>query len=138
MGDITVSTSQVGVVYPALAEIYNVKVAVDVTAGQALYQRTDGAYGLADANAAGAQQFRGVALETAKAGGTVSMLKRGILAGYTLGTYDDVVYLSDTAGAFSDTVGTLEVLCGRVTSINDPAKTEVLYVEADWLRQWEA
>ena len=64
------------------------------------------------------------------------MLKRGILAGYTLATYEDEVYLSDTPGAFDTTPGTLLVKCGRVISLADPALTEVLYVEADWLREW--
>ena len=64
------------------------------------------------------------------------MLKRGILAGYTLATYDDEVYLSDTAGAFSTVPGTLLVKCGRVMSLADPALTEVLYIEADWLCEW--
>jgi len=124
------------VVYPLQSERYNVQLAEDVTAGQALYQLAAGTYGLADADAAGKQQFRGVALKSRKAGQTVSMLKQGVLEGYTLATYDDEVYLSDTAGAFSTTIGTMVVKCGRVISINDPALTEVLYVEADWLREW--
>jgi len=136
MGDITVTAAQVAVVFPEQAEIYNVKLAEAATKGQALYQTVSGTYGLADANAAGKQQFRGVALEAGEAGACISMLKQGILAGYTLGTYEDEVYLSDTAGAFSTTMGTLLVKCGRVMSLADPALTEVLYVEADWLREW--
>lgn len=136
MSDITVTAAKVAVVFPEEAEIYNVKMYAAVTAGQALYQRTDGTYDLANANAAGKQQFRGVALEGANAGEGISMLKRGILAGYTLATYDDEVYLSDTSGAFSTTMGTLLVKCGRVMGLADPSLTEVLYVEADWLREW--
>jgi hypothetical protein len=136
MTAITVTAAKVAVVFPKDAEIYNVVLAEAVTAGQALYQTTSGTYGIADANAAGKQQFRGVALEAANAGEGISMLKRGILAGYTLGTYDDEVYLSDTAGAFDTAEGTLSVKCGRVMGLADPDLTEVLYVEADWLREW--
>ena len=136
MGDISVTAAKVAVVFPEQMEAYNVKMAVAVTKGQALYQLVDGTYGLADANAAGRQQFRGIALEAANAGEGVTMLKRGILAGYTLATYEDEVYLSDTAGALSTTMGTLLVKCGRVMSLADPDLTEVLYVNADWLREW--
>ncbi|HUW09588.1 MAG TPA: hypothetical protein VM537_07635 [Anaerolineae bacterium] len=134
--EIVVTAAQVAVVFPEQAEIYNVKLAEAVTKGVALYQTTSGTYGIADANAAGKEQFRGVALEAANAGEGISMLKRGILAGYTLATYDDEVYLSDTAGAFSTVPGTLLVKCGRVMSLADPALTEVLYIEADWLCEW--
>jgi len=137
MSDIALTAAKVAVVYPEQAEIYNVKSAVAITVGQALYQLTDGTYGLADADTSGRQQFRGVALEaTTAAGGVISMLKRGILAGYTLGTYDDEIYLSDTAGAFSTAIGTLTVKCGRVMSLPDSDLTEVAYIEADWLREW--
>lgn len=136
MADITVTAAKVAVVFPEEAEIYNVVAAVALTKGQALYQTTSGTYGLADANAAGKQQFRGVALEACNAGEGISMLKRGILAGYTLATYDDEVYLSDTEGAFSTTIGTLLVKCGRVMGLADPDLTEVLYINADWLCEW--
>lgn len=136
MADIVVTAAKVAVVFPEEAEIYNVILAAAVTKGQALYQTTSGTYGLAQADTAAQQQFRGVALEAANAGEGISMLKRGILAGYTLATYEDEVYLSDTAGAFSTTPGTLLVKCGRVMGLADPDKTEVLYVEADWLREW--
>ena len=136
MGDIVVSAAQVAPVFPSQIEVYSVILAEAVTKGQALYQTTSGTYGKADANAAGKQQFRGVALEAGNAGESISMLKQGIIAGYTLATYDDEVYLSDTAGALSTTPGTLLVKCGRVMGLADPDKTEVLYVEAAWLREW--
>ena len=137
MADIAVVAASVGVVFPASAEIYNVIAAEAITAGQALYLNASGTYGLADANGGiETQGFRGVALEDASAGEALSMLKKGILAGYTLGTYNDEVYLSDTAGAFDTTIGTVVVKCGRVMSLADRSLTEVLYVEADWLREW--
>ncbi|MDY7078017.1 MAG: hypothetical protein SXV54_13965 [Chloroflexota bacterium] len=136
MAEITVTAAKVAVVFPEQAEIYNVIAAEALTKGLALYQTTSGTYGIADADAAGKQQFRGVALEAANAGEAVSMLKRGILAGYTLATYEDEVYLSDEAGAFDTAPGTLLVKCGRVVSLPDPDLTEALYIEADWLREW--
>lgn len=137
MADITVDAGHVAPVGAAhMSERFNVKLAEDVEAGEALYQTTSGTYGLAAAGTAAKQQFRGVALKTRKAGQTVSMLKKGILEGYTLATYDDEVYLSDTAGAFSTTIGTMVVKCGRVIASNDNDLTECLYVEADWLREW--
>ena len=136
MADIVVTAAKVAVVFPEQAEIYNVVLAEAVTEGQALYQTVSGTYGIADADVLAKRQWRGVALEAANAGEGISMLKRGILAGYTLATYDDEVYLSDTAGAFDTTPGTLLVKCGRVMSLADPGLSEVLYVEADWLREW--
>ena len=136
MADITVTAAQVAVVFPEQAEIYNVVAAEAITKGLALYQTTSGTYGIAQADTLAKRQFRGVALEAVNAGEGLSMLKRGILAGYTLATYDDEVYLSDTAGAFDTTAGTLLVKCGRVMSLADPDLTEVLYVDADWLREW--
>jgi hypothetical protein len=136
MADIVVTAANVAVVNPQNAEVLNGIAAEALTQGQALYMTTSGTYGKADANAAGKQQFRGVALEKVHSGGAFSFLKKGILAGYTLATYDDEVYLSDTAGAFSTTPGTLLVKCGRVMPLSDPDKTEVLYIEADWLREW--
>jgi len=137
MSDITVTAAKVALVYPEQSECYNVTLAEDATKGQALYQTTSGTYGLADCDAAGKQQFRGVALETAKAGEAISMLKRGVLAGYTLPTYEDNIYLSSTAGAFSDAPIAMIILCGRVIALNDPDLTELLYIEADWVREWD-
>jgi hypothetical protein len=136
MTDIVVTAAKVAVVFPESAEIYNVKLAEAVTQGQALYQTTSGTFGLAQADTLAKRQFRGVALEAANAGEGISMLKQGVLSGYTLATYEDEVYLSDTAGAFDTTPGTLLVKCGRVTALPDQALTEVLYVDADWLREW--
>jgi len=134
MGNITVNADRVARVYPENDECYNVVLYETVTEGQALYQTTAGTFGLADASEVTMRQFRGVALEAGNAGDTISMLKQGVLAGYVLGTYEDVVYLSDTAGAFSTVIGTLPVRVGRVTALTDRPLTEVLYVRADWIK----
>jgi len=136
MTAITVTAAKVAVVFPEEAEIYNVVAAEALTKGEALYQTTSGTYGVAQADDLDKLQFRGVALEAVSKGEGLSMLKRGILAGYTLATYEDEVYLSDTAGVFDTAPGTQLVKCGRVMSLADPSLTEVLYVNADWLHEW--
>lgn len=134
MGNITVNADRVARVYPENDECYNVVLACTVTEGQALYQTTSGTFGLAQADELTERQFRGIALEAGNAGDTISMLKQGMLAGYVLATYEDVVYLSDTPGALSTVIGTLPVRCGRVTALTDRSREEVLYVRADWIR----
>ena len=138
MADIVVTAAQVGVVNPAECEIHDFIAAAAITAGQAVYLTSSGTVNLADANAAGLQQFRGIALKSVGAGQPVSVLKRGRVYGFTISglAYDAAVYLSDTAGALADAVGTMTVNCGRVTALTDPGKTKVLYIEADWLRTW--
>ena len=136
MADVTVTAGQVAVVYPLKAEIFNGIATESVTAGQALYMTSAGKYGVADANASGKQQVRGIALNAAGAGQAVSVLRRGHVAGFTLGTYDSLVYLSDTAGALADAAGTMSVKVGRVDAISDTALTKVLFVDVNLLTVW--
>lgn len=136
---ITVTAAQVAVANPERAEIYTAILTQAVTKGLALYTvAATGKYDIADANDAGKQQFRGVALEAGGADQAVSFLKKGMLYGYDLSglNYDALVYLSDTAGAFDTAAGTLSVLCGRVVPLSDRDRTKVLYIDADWLRTW--
>lgn len=138
MADLTVTATQVAAVYPAQARIRSVLLAETVTAGQAAYQLATGAFGVADANAAGKQQFRGIFLEGGGAGQAVSLLEQGEVYGFGLSgpDCDALAYLSDTAGALADGTGTMTVIAGRVVAIPDKALTKVLYVRADWLRNW--
>jgi hypothetical protein len=139
MADIALTAAQIALIYPQWAEVYDVVVTEAVTAGQAIYQLTTGKFGVADANAAGKQQFRGIALKAAGANGAVTLLKRGHCYGFTVsGLNADVpLYLSDTAGALADAAGTLSVICGRVVAMpNLPTLTKVVYIDADWLRIW--
>lgn len=138
MADITVSADQVSIVDPAQAEIHDQIAAESLTRGAALYITSAGKAGLADANAAGKQQFRGISLGKGGAGQGVSLLKRGKVAGFDLSSlaYDAPVYLSDTAGRLADTPGTLSVIVGRVVAQTDSDRTKVLYIDADWLRTW--
>lgn len=137
MALINFTESLVARCYPAdLDEAYNVYLLASGTlAGHALYQDpTTGAYGLAQATASGVGGFRGVALETNVASGVISMLRRGIMAGYDLSgmNYDDRIYLSDTAGRFADTAGTITITVGRVVGMSDPGKTKVAYFDAEY------
>jgi hypothetical protein len=138
MADITVTAAQVALCFPDKSERVDIIAVEAITAGQAVYQDTNGKAGVADANAAGKQQFRGIALSSAGAGQAVSVLVRGHVYGFTVSGMngDALAYLSDTAGALSTTVGTMTVNCGRVTCLTDGNLTKVLYICADWLRTW--
>lgn len=138
MADITVTAAQVAVTHPHNAEIYDFIATEAITAGQAVYQLTTGKVGVADANAAGKQQFRGIALKSVGAGQAVSVLKRGFVTGFGISglNRDAAVYLSDTAGSLADAAGTMSVICGRVFSLSDSDLSKVLYINADWLRAW--
>lgn len=137
MAVVALTTTQIAPVYPQNAEIYDGVAAEAIVAGEALYLSATG-FGVADANAAGKQQFRGIALNSAGAGQAVSVLKRGHVYGYTVAglTADDPLYLSDTAGDLDTANGTLTVNTGRVVLLPDSSLTKVVYIDADWLRIW--
>lgn len=136
MSDITIGTNGISIVHSNMAEIYDFKAVEAITAGQPVYETTAGKAGVADANGAGKQQFRGIALKDAAAGEIVPVLKRGFLSGYDLSgvAYNAALYLSDTAGSIADAAGTMTVNVGRVFQLTN--LTKILYVEADWLRAW--
>jgi len=137
MSDIAFTEALIGRVFPAdLDEAYNVVLASgSMTAGHAVFQvPADGAYVLTDASHADRSGFRGILLETTVASGVVSMLKRGVLFGYTVTAmnYDDPIYLSNTPGLLSTTAGDNSVIVGRIVSVTDPAKTKVVYIDAEY------
>lgn len=138
MTDIAVTAAKVAAVFPEKAEIFTFVAGETITAGQAVYVvAASGKVGLADANAAGKQQLRGIALNGGAAGQAINVLKRGHVYGFTLaGDYDSAAYLSDTAGALADAAGTMSVLAGRVVGLSDNDVTKVLHVDVDWLRAW--
>lgn len=138
MSDLTVTAAQVGAVFPQKADIHDFIAAETITAGQAVFVDSNGKVQLADANASGEQQFRGIALNGGGAGQAISVLKRGHIYGFTITGlgYDAMVYLSNTPGALADAAGGTSVIAGRVTSLPDNSLTKVLWVEADWLRAW--
>lgn len=133
MAELTVTAAQVSPIFPRFAEIYSMIAAETITAGQVVYQTSAGKAGVADANAAGKQQARGIALCGGGAGQVIDVLKKGHVAGFTLPqAYDAQLFLSDTAGAIADAAGTMSVPIGRVIAMSDPSLTKVVYVEADW------
>ena len=137
--EIALTAALVQPIFPAFAEIYSFIADEAIAQGEAVYFLTAaGTVGIADANVANKQQFRGVALEGVGTGQAVSVLKRGHVAGYTVSalSYDDILYLSDTAGDLSTVAGTLTVNCGRVVALSDKDNTAVVYIDADWLREW--
>lgn len=132
MADIAVTAAQVAAVFPQKAEIYSFIATEAITAGQAVYFLSTGKAGVADANASGKQQVRGIALNGAAAGQAVDVLKRGHVAGFTLGTYNTLVYLSDTAGNLADAAGTVSAPVGRIVALSDSSLTKALYVDLSW------
>jgi len=139
MADIALTAAQISRVFPDHDIVLSATLAAAVTAGQALYQVTTGKYGVADANAANLQQVRGVALQAGAAGQVIPMLRVGAVAGFTLTaqSHDDPIFLSDTAGAFADAAGTLEVPVGVIITMPDGSDTKVIYFDirygADWV-----
>lgn len=136
MADLSI-LSTVAAVF-ADAEIYDMLAGATITNGQAVRQNTSGKAALADANAgSGAEKFRGIALSGVGAGQGVSIVKRGHVSGYDLSSlaYDALVYLSDTAGALSDTPSTTNsVPVGRVVALSDSNPSKVLYIDAPWVQ----
>jgi hypothetical protein len=142
MADIALTAAQIRPVYPnsPTTVIRATTALVDITIGQSVYiDPSTGKAGLCDANAAGHEQFAGIALRTAAAGETFNRLVRGEVYGYTISglNYAVLLFQSDTAGAFADAAsGTKTVQVGKVVSINDASQTKVLYVEADLTHNW--
>lgn len=139
MAAITATPSQIALVFPSRARVRDVVLAEAVTAGQSIYQANTGKYGLADANAAGKEQFRGVALSKGAAGQTITICEEGEVAGYDLSgvAYDGAVFLSDTAGGLDSAASaTKTVRCGRVVALTDPELTKVVYIKAEPTAAW--
>ena len=138
MSAITLTADSVAPVFPRFAEIYDVILAEAATRGQAGYQLSTGKFGLADANASGKQQCRGLYVTPGGAGQGVSLLKRGHVYGFDLSglNWDAPVYLSDTVGALDTAAGTMSVVVGRVVAMPDGSLTKVLYVECNWETIW--
>lgn len=138
MGDITVTAAKVGLVDPIKAVTQTVIAAAAITKGQVCYIDSNGKANLADANAAGAIQARGIALNAAAAGGAVTLLKEGAVYGYTLSgvAYSGPVYLSNTAGALATSAGGTSVVCGIAVALTDKDLTKVLYADFRYGPDW--
>lgn len=112
----------------ATTAVKTIAAGVTVTQGQALYLLSDGTVGLADANvAAPVNTFFGFAL-TAGSPGQPCVVLTGDSVGYTLGATLAIspVYLSNTAGAVTQTLGDLSV--SKLTVVAVPISTTVAIV----------
>ena len=137
MADIVVTADKVGLIDATKAEVTNYIATETITRGQAIYRLTTGKAGVADANAGGKQQFRGIALNGAGAGQAVAVCEDGELSGFTVtGNADALIYLSDTAGALADGVGTMTVPAGRIVVKADKDLTKIIRVSINKLAQW--
>lgn len=134
MAVITSTATQVSLVFPQSAEVYDAIAGETITAGQAVYFNSSGKIIKSNAGASGTAKFAGIALNSASAGQAVSVLVRGHVKGFTLsGAYGSKAYLSDTAGALADAAGTVSVVVGSVVPLSDSARSKVLYVNSSWL-----
>lgn len=141
MAAVTYTAAQIAPVDPMKCDIRTYIANEAITKGQPVYfvAASPGRVALADANAAGLQQFRGIALNAAAAGGTVDVLHEGAVYGFALDALnaDAFVYLSNNVGAYDDAAGALAVPVGRVIGLADrPNYTRVLQVFVQWEAQW--
>lgn len=138
MADLALTAAQIALVHPTKALVHDLIAAAAITKGQALYINTDVKVDLADANDAGKQQFRGIALNKAAAGQPVSVLMRGAVYGFTIsGLNGDVsIYLSDTAGKLADAAGTMTVVVGRVFGTSEATPTKILFIDVPMSHIW--
>lgn len=139
MADLTISTA-ISLIDPGQCETFDGIPAETLSVGQPIYLvAATGKIGVADADAAGKQQFRGIV--TKITGRAASFVKRGLVYGYDLSgmDFDDPVYLSDTAGSLADAAGTMEVIVGRVAQVPEAGgPKKAIYIDADWVRAWVA
>ena len=138
MADVLLTVAQVEPIFPLQAEIYTQIAASAVAKGEVVYMTTAGTVAPADANDSGLEQARGIALNAAGAGGAVSVLKRGHVAGYTVAALNASapLYLSNTVGDLSTTAGTMTVPCGIVVCLPDKDATKVFYADFRWGPDW--
>lgn len=138
MTAIALTAARVEPIFPEKAVIRSYICAETITKGQAVYILATDTVGVADANASGKQQFRGIALQGGGAGSAIDVLHEGEVEGFDVQALDSdvLVYLSDTAGGLDTGAGTMTVAVGRIKPMSDPDKTRVLYVHTRWDGQW--
>lgn len=137
MAEVAFTAAQIAPVFPDKAVIRSYIATETITKGQPVYILTTGKIGVADSDAAGKHQFRGVALNGGGAGQAIDVLQDGECYGFTLaGNADTFVYLSDTAGKYDDGVCVNDIRCGRVVCMSDKDLTKVLRVFVQWEADW--
>lgn len=134
MADIAVTASQVRIAQNWDVEIHNFLAAETITAGQPVYLHTDGKLYVSDANDATDNQCDGIALDGGSANSGISVLKRGLVAGFTLaGNVGSLVYVSNNVGALADAAGTTSLVVGKVVpTAEDGDIRKLLYVDIPW------
>lgn len=142
MADIAKDTTRkINVIFPEIAEIRDFKTAdTAIEVGDAVYITAAGKAVKTNADGVDPLTAQGRGIVVAKRGGpyTLSVMKRGYLAGYVLDAlaYDARLFLSETAGALADAAGTIPVPCARVSCLSNDSLTKVLYVDFDWITQF--
>ena len=137
MAAVTVTAALVGLVDPLKAKVKTYIAAEAIAAGKPVFVDTNGKVQLADANAAGEYQFRGIALKTVGLGSAVDVLQEGEMYGATLtGDYDSLVYVANAVGTLDDGVGGVTIPVGRVAPLADKDLTKVLHVFTAWEVVW--
>ena len=137
MAAVTVTAALVGLVDPLKAKVKTYIAAEAIAAGQPVFLNTSGKVELADANAAGEYQFRGIALKSVGLGAALDVLQEGEMYGATLsGDYDSLVYVADAVGTLDDGVGTVTIPVGRIAPLADKDLTKVLHVFTTWEVVW--
>lgn len=116
MADLSITATAVKPVL--VLEQFTGPAAEDISAGQYVrYNTTSGKVELGNGTAAAEAREGGIALETVKAGQTVTAVRQGIIdVGNALSAlgFDANVYLSDTDGTLADAKGTVERIVGQV------------------------
>lgn len=136
MADIVVTPARVARVFPRNDQAYSAVAGVAMTAGALVFfNTTTGKLALSDASGAGTAIVHGMVMEDAAAGQAVTLVVRGLVAGFTLTqNYGAALYLSDTnTGIMADATGTVSVVVGKVWSMSDPSYGKVVYFSAPGL-----
>lgn len=136
MAAVTYTTAQVAPLDCCNTEIFPAVAGETVAAGDVIAFNTSGLAVKADADgSAPLPQARGIALNAAGTGQAVSILKRGVCAGFSVSglAYGAKLYMSGTAGVVSDaSVSSLGPI-GQVVPLPDSSATKVAYFEFDWI-----
>lgn len=134
MANITVTANDVSQIHPGQDEVYSMIAGVAVTAGAPVYVVTStGKLALADGSAAGTVMLAGIALTAAGIGEPCAVMKRGKVAGFTLGgDYWSKVYVSDDVGRLADAAGTKGGVIGLVVPSSEATVQKQLYIDAQW------
>lgn len=133
MTDVAIVAAQVSPVNETPIETWTLIAGVAITRGQTVaINTTTGLAFVGDASTGVGPNVRGIALNNAGAGDSLTIMVHGSLYGFTLTNqaYDAPIYSSNTAGAVADAAGDVSEVIGRVKPMHDAGTTptKVLYV----------